>query len=302
MRHPFAAAPRLSQFLIEERRRFPQAERRTQRRCCSTSRARLQGDRAHRRATARSAGAPTAAPAASVNVQGEAQKRPGRASATRSSCGSTSGAATWPAWRPRRWRSRTRSRAPYPRGKYLLVFDPLDGSSNIDVNVSVGSIFSILRAPQAGSTSGRDVTEADFLQPGTRAGRRRLRDVRPDDDAGADRRQRLARLHARPEPRRVRADASRPARSATTRRSSRSTAPTAASGSRRSSATSTSAWPAAPAPRGKDFNMRWIASHGGRGAPHPDARRRVPVPARHARTRASRGACACCTRPTRWRS
>jgi fructose-1,6-bisphosphatase I/sedoheptulose-1,7-bisphosphatase len=34
-----------------------------------------------------------------------------------------------------------------PRGKYLLVFDPLDGSSNIDVNVSVGSIFSILRAP-----------------------------------------------------------------------------------------------------------------------------------------------------------
>ena len=53
------------------------------------------------------------------------------------------------------------------RGKYLLVFDPLDGSSNIDVNVSVGSIFSILRAPQAVVDSGRDVTEADFLQPGT---------------------------------------------------------------------------------------------------------------------------------------
>jgi len=52
------------------------------------------------------------------------------------------------------------------RGKYLLVFDPLDGSSNIDVNVSVGSIFSILRAPQAVVDSGRDVTEADFLQPG----------------------------------------------------------------------------------------------------------------------------------------
>jgi fructose-1,6-bisphosphatase I/sedoheptulose-1,7-bisphosphatase len=55
----------------------------------------------------------------------------------------------------------------YPRGKYLLVFDPLDGSSNIDVNVSVGSIFSILRAPQVVIESGRDVTEADFLQPGT---------------------------------------------------------------------------------------------------------------------------------------
>jgi fructose-1,6-bisphosphatase I/sedoheptulose-1,7-bisphosphatase len=55
----------------------------------------------------------------------------------------------------------------YRRGKYLLVFDPLDGSSNIDVNVSVGSIFSILRAPQEVVDSGRDVTEADFLQPGT---------------------------------------------------------------------------------------------------------------------------------------
>ncbi|WP_291477090.1 class 1 fructose-bisphosphatase [Acidovorax sp.] len=56
--------------------------------------------------------------------------------------------------------------ARHPRGKYLLVFDPLDGSSNIDVNVSVGSIFSVLRAPQDVVASGRDVTEADFLQPG----------------------------------------------------------------------------------------------------------------------------------------
>ena len=54
----------------------------------------------------------------------------------------------------------------FPRGKYMLVFDPLDGSSNIDVNVSVGSIFSILRAPQDVIDSGRDVTEIDFLQPG----------------------------------------------------------------------------------------------------------------------------------------
>jgi fructose-1,6-bisphosphatase I / sedoheptulose-1,7-bisphosphatase len=56
--------------------------------------------------------------------------------------------------------------AKYQRGKYLLVFDPLDGSSNIDVNVSVGSIFSVLRAPDDVVASGRDVTEADFLQPG----------------------------------------------------------------------------------------------------------------------------------------
>ncbi len=52
--------------------------------------------------------------------------------------------------------------AKYPRGKYLLMFDPLDGSSNIDVNVSVGSIFSILRAPEAG----QDAVEGDFLRPG----------------------------------------------------------------------------------------------------------------------------------------
>lgn len=51
----------------------------------------------------------------------------------------------------------------YPRGKYLLTFDPLDGSSNIDVNVSVGSIFSILRAPVPGE---HPIVE-DFLQPGT---------------------------------------------------------------------------------------------------------------------------------------
>jgi fructose-1,6-bisphosphatase I/sedoheptulose-1,7-bisphosphatase len=56
--------------------------------------------------------------------------------------------------------------AQHPRGNYLLVFDPLDGSSNIDVNVSVGSIFSILRAPQDVIDSGRDVTDADFFQPG----------------------------------------------------------------------------------------------------------------------------------------
>ncbi len=49
-----------------------------------------------------------------------------------------------------------------PRGKYLLLFDPLDGSSNIDVNVAVGSIFSILCAPHAG----QDPALEDFLQPG----------------------------------------------------------------------------------------------------------------------------------------
>jgi fructose-1,6-bisphosphatase I len=50
----------------------------------------------------------------------------------------------------------------YPQGEYLLLFDPLDGSSNIDVNVSIGTIFSVLK--KAGEHQG--VSEADFLQPG----------------------------------------------------------------------------------------------------------------------------------------
>jgi fructose-1,6-bisphosphatase I len=54
--------------------------------------------------------------------------------------------------------------AKFPKGKYLLTFDPLDGSSNIDVNISVGTIFSILRCP-AGVTN---PTAADFMQPGTK--------------------------------------------------------------------------------------------------------------------------------------
>ncbi|MEZ5658256.1 MAG: class 1 fructose-bisphosphatase [Burkholderiaceae bacterium] len=49
-----------------------------------------------------------------------------------------------------------------PDAPYLLLFDPLDGSSNIDVNVSVGTIFSVLAAP---ATPGL-VTEADFLKAG----------------------------------------------------------------------------------------------------------------------------------------
>ncbi|MBL0720294.1 class 1 fructose-bisphosphatase [Piscinibacter sp. Jin2] len=50
----------------------------------------------------------------------------------------------------------------YPQGEYLLLFDPLDGSSNIDVNVSIGTIFSVLKKP--GEQAG--VSTEDFLQPG----------------------------------------------------------------------------------------------------------------------------------------
>ncbi|MBT9612345.1 MAG: class 1 fructose-bisphosphatase [Burkholderiales bacterium] len=54
--------------------------------------------------------------------------------------------------------------AKYPRGKYLLVFDPLDGSSNVDVNISVGTIFSILRCPGEGDAPSAQA----FMQPGTK--------------------------------------------------------------------------------------------------------------------------------------
>ncbi|MDQ3058684.1 MAG: class 1 fructose-bisphosphatase [Pseudomonadota bacterium] len=50
----------------------------------------------------------------------------------------------------------------YPQGEYLLMFDPLDGSSNIDVNVSIGTIFSVLKKSEASP----GVEESDFLQAG----------------------------------------------------------------------------------------------------------------------------------------
>ncbi len=52
----------------------------------------------------------------------------------------------------------------YPKGEFLLLMDPLDGSSNLDVNISVGTIFSVLRCPEG-------VTEPDekaFMQPGNK--------------------------------------------------------------------------------------------------------------------------------------
>ena len=61
-----------------------------------------------------------------------------------------------------RWTRPTRSRKNIPAVSTLLLFDPLDGSSNIDVNVAVGSIFSVLRCPQRSGA----LCESDFLQAG----------------------------------------------------------------------------------------------------------------------------------------
>ncbi|WP_455556238.1 class 1 fructose-bisphosphatase [Comamonas sp.] len=52
----------------------------------------------------------------------------------------------------------------YPQGEYLLMFDPLDGSSNIDINMSIGTIFSVLKKPD----NHPGVHDNDFMQPGTK--------------------------------------------------------------------------------------------------------------------------------------
>ena len=52
----------------------------------------------------------------------------------------------------------------YPQGEYLLLIDPLDGSSNIDINASIGTIFSVLKKPEGHA----GVEEKDFLQPGNK--------------------------------------------------------------------------------------------------------------------------------------
>ncbi|MFN4004238.1 MAG: class 1 fructose-bisphosphatase [Hylemonella sp.] len=165
---PLSKRTTLTQFLIEERRRFPDARGDFNAlmldvalACKSISRAVAFGE------LGGVLGNHNGGQGDSVNVQGETQKKIDVLSNelfTRLNAwgGHLAGMASEEMEHP------YQIPASYPRGKYLLVFDPLDGSSNIDVNVSVGSIFSILRAPADVVASGRDVTEADFLQPGAK--------------------------------------------------------------------------------------------------------------------------------------
>jgi fructose-1,6-bisphosphatase I len=143
----------------------------------------------------------------------------------------------------------------YPKGEYLLLFDPLDGSSNIDVNVSVGTIFSVLRCPEFAWSR----NERAFLQPGAPAGLRRLCGLRADHAAGADpgRRRHVFTLDRETG-------------------SFVMTQPTCAFPRKRSefaiNASNARYWEAPvkryidellagkDGPRGKDFNMRWVAS------------------------------------------
>ena len=161
---PLSNRSTLTQYLIEERRRFPLASGELNAlildvslACKAIARAVAFGDLGEALGDAPAGGA--------VNVQGEVQKKLDVISnevfiRRNEWSGHLAGMASEEMEQPYQIPTN------FPRGKYLLVFDPLDGSSNIDVNVSVGSIFSILRAPDEVIKSGRDVTEADFLQPG----------------------------------------------------------------------------------------------------------------------------------------
>jgi fructose-1,6-bisphosphatase I/sedoheptulose-1,7-bisphosphatase len=156
----------LTRYLIEERRRFPQASGELNALILDISLA----CKALAKIVARGPLDAALPAGGSVNVQGEVQKPLDVLSnevfvRVNEWSGHLAGMASEEMSEP------AQIPANYPRGKYLLLFDPLDGSSNIDVNVAVGSIFSILRAPadavdSAGDRQQRDVTEADFLQPG----------------------------------------------------------------------------------------------------------------------------------------
>jgi fructose-1,6-bisphosphatase I/sedoheptulose-1,7-bisphosphatase len=152
----------LTQFLIEERRRFPDASGDFNAlildvaiACKSIARAVAFGE------LGGYMGNHAADEGGSVNVQGETQKKLDVLS-NEVFIHRTEWAGTLAGMASEEMDVPYQIPVQYPRGKYLLVFDPLDGSSNIDVNVSVGSIFSVLRGPDEGA----DVTEADFLQPG----------------------------------------------------------------------------------------------------------------------------------------
>src|SRR5215212_3131946 len=87
-----------------------------------------------------------------------------------------------------------------PAAKYAIVFDPLDGSSNIDVAVTIGTTFAVFRRPDTVGASAR-----------AQAGRRRLRRLRLLDRARLQRGQRRPRLHPRPPGRLLHPDERAPA-------------------------------------------------------------------------------------------
>ena len=187
-------------------------------------------------------------------------------------------------------------RIPTSRGKYLLAFDPLDGSSNIDVNVSVGSIFSVLRCP---APRRRPASPATSCRPGpgrcapaTRSTARRrmlvltvgtgVHGFTLDPELGEFILHRTPTIRIPATARGVRDQRLQPA----------------LLGAARCGATSTSAWPAAPARAARTSTCG--------GSPRWWPRRTASSPAAASsstratpRTRPGRVGCGCSTRPTR---
>ena len=285
----------LTQFLIEERRRHPDSSGDLNSLILDVA---LACKAISRSAVALGALAGVLGKAGAVNVQGEAA-----AEARRLANDIFLRANEWGgqsrAWCPRSSTRRTALPAQYPRGKYLLAFDPLDGSSNIDVNV-VGRQH-LLDPARADARGGRRRTDG---LPAARhaAGRRGLRDLRPVDDAGAHRRDAASHAftldpglgefvltrrtcavpdgHARVRHQRLQ--------------------PALLGAGRQRYVDECLAGQVRAAREGLQHALDRVA--GGRDAPHPDARRRVHVPARHQGPEKARAGCGCCTRPTRSRS
>ena len=144
----------------------------------------------------------------------------------------------------------------YPQGEYLLLFDPLDGSSNIDVNVS--HRHHLQRAAQGGPLARRERRRLPAARQA--AGGRRLLRLRPADHAGADAwatAWRCSRWTARPAPGCSRTRACRCPR---TRRNSPSTCRNLRHWAPPVKRYIDECLAGKDGPRGKDFNMRWVAS------------------------------------------
>ena len=154
---PTGGRPTLTQFLIEQRRRHPDATGDLNALITDVSLA----CKAIARKVALGALAGTHGSAGSVNVQGEDQK-PLDIESNQLFLRSAEWDGHVAGMVSEEMEEMYTLPPQFPRGKYLLLFDPLDGSSNIDVNVSVGSIFSVLRA----AVPGQDAKPEDFLQPG----------------------------------------------------------------------------------------------------------------------------------------
>jgi fructose-1,6-bisphosphatase I/sedoheptulose-1,7-bisphosphatase len=148
----------LTQFLIDERRRFPSASGDFNSLLLDVATACKTISKAVAFGTLQEFGGP---PAGQVNVQGEVQKKLD-VFANTTFIRSNEGSGTLAGLASEELEAPHQIPSDLQRGKYLLTFDPLDGSSNLDVNAPVGSVFSVLRAPEPG----RDVTERDFLQKG----------------------------------------------------------------------------------------------------------------------------------------